>query len=186
VGEGADLSPVPRPGVARGLLLIAQELHEIESALIECGGELPAPLEERLSEVSIAREQKVDSYAAIIRRAESLGAEYKEHAETILDIAQGAKKLIARLKNNIKAAMLTLGVDTLKGDQVQFRMSHISPKVDLFNEDELPSFFMRKVTKLEPDLELIKEHLEAGKQVPGARLRENYAIRVSAAKKGTK
>lgn len=156
--------------------------HRLELTLIDAGGELPPEIEELFSEVTIARERKVDNYQAILTRCALVEADFKTRAAQLMAIARGAAAVAERLKDGLKGAMLTLETTELEGATVRFKLSRSQPRLVIFDPPALPSDYSHEVVTQEIDKAKIRADLDAGFVVPGARLEESYALRPYPAK----
>lgn len=163
------------------LLTITQELHSLELALLESGGEGEG-LSEHYSSAVIAKEKKVDSYAAIIERCKSIEAEFKLKADNLLKISRGAKHLAEHLKFNLKQALILLGSDELAGEEVRFKLTSAQEAVEVIDEGLLPLEYLDMKTVYTPNKERIKEALVNGISVQGARLVKSHQLRTYPAK----
>jgi hypothetical protein len=140
---------------AAPLLTITQELHAIETAIVDAGGEISSEIEERLSAATIAREQKVDAYAAILVRANSIAEEYQAQAERFASVAKGAKALGQRLKENLKYAMVVLGAKELNGERARFQLRGAKDSLKILDIEAVDAAYFKPVTKLELDREAL-------------------------------
>ncbi len=176
--EGVESRPIPE---GSSLLAITKALYALEAALIEAAGEVSPDIEQALSAATIMKERKVDAYAAILARLESIKKERSDEAELHAKISNAASRTMEYLKDNLKHAMLALDVTELEGDRSRFKLSRSAPKIDI-DLERLPSGYVNKVVTYTPNRELIKEDLKAGKEVVGAMLVEVYALRKSVKK----
>lgn len=183
--ESFDGTKVPTTGTGSlgNLFQITQELHALEMALIDSGGEMPAELEDRFTTASIAREKKVDAYHAIMDRCDHLEAEYKAKADFFAKIAKSAKATRNRLKESLKQAMSFLQVSDLEGEMIRFKLSDGKPRVEIFNEGDIPMEYLKEEVRLVPNMERIETMLKAGEQVPGCKLTSSSTLRTYPARK---
>jgi Siphovirus Gp157 len=166
------------------LIEITNYLHQLEIRLLESGGELTPIIEEAFSEASVARERKVDAYAAVLARLESFANERRVEAEANMRLARGAEKTAEYLKSNLKRAMLTLDICKLEGVKNRFSISRIVSKL-VIDEHMIPKDYMRVTTVQTVDKEAIRSALELGKEVPGASLEPNWRLnKTFSSKKG--
>lgn len=152
-GESKQPQAVPVVGPEAPLLTITQQLHAIETAIVDAGGEISSELEERLSAATIVREQKVDAYGAILARAASIAEEYGAQADRIQAVAKGAKALATRLKENLKYAMGQLGVKELSGSTTRFQLRGSKDSLKILDAEKIPKAYFKPVTTMELDRE---------------------------------
>lgn len=151
--------------------------NEIESQLLETGGEIDSVIEEFLSITESDLKKKIDSYDAILLRMKHLKAHYDELSERYAKISKACENVSDRLLSNIKHVMRESGEREIYGESVKFVLSHSTPSVDVFDQELLDSKYLVEKVVVSVDKKKIKEDLSLGRDVPGARLLESYALR---------
>lgn len=106
---------------------------------------------------------QLDETAAMLREREKRLADRRHEYESLASMFRGS--ILAHLQNN--PAGIVKRVD---GMESSFRVKANPPKVEIVSETELPGEFINYVPQ--PDKRAIKEALESGKEVPGARIGE--------------
>ncbi|MBE2187272.1 MAG: siphovirus Gp157 family protein [Rhodothermales bacterium] len=124
---------------------IDRELHELESALIEAGGEITEEVDERFNDLLQMRAEKVAGYVAVIRRLETSADAYASEAQRLSSNARAMQNSADRLKQRLLEAMLARGdqeYDTPLGRIRTYEGSSRSVTV-LVDPEDLPDRFKR-------------------------------------------
>ena len=163
----------------KSLVTIVNESASIEAMLIESGGELTDEIQNFLAVNSTELATKVDGYHMIIDRFDSLKKYYAEKAEFFKIISGQCDNASKRLKENIKFAMLELGVDEIKGHDMRFKLSQGAGKLVVDDEEMIPvEFKVEKITTEIKNSEL-KEALKKG-PIVGAHIEPTQSVRAYA------
>lgn len=96
--------------------------------------------------------------AEFLRSQEVLLAERRRNIETFL----------GHFKGGMLAQFLNWGIKKVEGRLHRFSLKKNPPKIEVFDESLLPTEFMRYTPS--PDKAAIKDALESGREVPGARM----------------
>jgi hypothetical protein len=122
--------------------------------------------------------QKVDNVVDYINflndRAEALKLREKAFAEK----RRLEENKIDRLKSYIKAAMEIGELKTLEGKTSKITLSNTAPICEITDQDSLPMEFITVVQEYKIDKKGIAAAIKAGKEVKGAKLVENKALRI--------
>lgn len=152
------------------------KVSEIESKILEAGGELSPELEAELSKVDLEVAEKVDAYYVIINRLEGGSDFWKAEADRYYKAAKGMANAADALKNALKGAMAYLGKNEVLGSEQRFVLSRTQPKL-VIDKAKIPASYMMPVTELVPDKDRIKSDLNSGKQIDGAHFEESFSLR---------
>lgn len=163
---------------------IIEEYREIERELIESGGDLTPELEERLAINRDEFETKMDAYAKL--RAEATARKEMRIAEQIRisKLIDGDDRVIERLEERMKDALLQYGSPDKKGivrlETATFRFSTRKSTGYAYNERAIPEQYWYTPPPPEPvaiiDKTKIKADLKEGKAVEGVTTTTNYSI----------
>lgn len=162
--------------MSNSLFDLALGASHITEKLIESGGEISTELEAVFDDIGTQLATKVDSYSAIIDRLDVEAEFFKSRADAYLKVSKSCKALKDRLNTNIKAAMVMMDTDEIKGEEMRFKLSKLAPKI-VIDEAALPSNFKMVVTETVPDKSLIKDAVEAGEEIPGVTREEVFSLR---------
>lgn len=157
------------------LYALALEAMTLSRAILESGGEITPEIDALLvvNETSLA--QKSDAYAAVLDRLEVEEGLWRKRRDECLKILRAHEELQDRLKARMKEALVAMGRDEVRGDQVRFKLAKAQPKLILGND--LPQDCYMPVTTLEVDKQRVRERLEAGEVIVGAALVPNFSLR---------
>lgn len=151
-------------------------LYEIDQAIMDCldletGEILDA---EKLSELQIEREQKLESVALWIKNLKAEAMAYKFEKDAFADREKAAKTKVEKLSEWLMNALNGEKMSTSKV-AISFRKSE---SVKITDIDEIPDqFFVETITE-SPDKALIKTALKQGETVPGCELELKNNIQI--------
>lgn len=158
------------------LLEIAQSLALIEQKILESGGEITPEIESLYSQIELTKKDKIDSYAEIIDRCEMLAEFYGQKESQLAKVRKSFESLKDHLHFNLKQAMYVGNFPEAEGNEYKFKLSYGKDKLVIEQDKLLPKYIINKIV-MEPNKELIRSDLEAGKEVVGARLEKSPALR---------
>lgn len=161
---------------SKSLVALASEMGEIIAQIAENGGELSEVIEQAFDCTGQELMAKTDRYALFMDRLDAESDFWKAKADSYAKVAKSCKTLKERLNTNIKAAMILMDADEIKGEEMRFKLSKLAPKL-VIDEAMLPSNFKMVVTETVPDKQLIKDAVEAGQAVPGVKQEDVFSLR---------
>lgn len=120
-------------------------------------------------------EEKLDNCARVYRTLEAEAEIYKQEANRMKGKATMLENRAERLKDYIGQC---LGKGTkLKTDLFDFTWRK-SQQVVIENEDTIPEQYKRVTTISEPNKIILKQDLQMGAEIPGARLQDNLSLQI--------
>lgn len=155
---------------------LVSQANSLAEALLESGGELTPEIESALTINEKELGLKVDSYAIFVDRLEYEAGYFKAKAKELQAAAKVLENAQERLKENLKNAMRALKQDEIKGQDYKFKLSRSRPKL-ILDEKVLPGDFKTQVVSYEPDKDKIQDAINAGLEVPGAKIEETFSLR---------
>lgn len=155
------------------LLNLSEDSARIEREIIENGGELTPELNAELESVGTALAEKIDSYYWRIKQLEAKAEFFKERAKEFSAVATSMNKYVKTMNERIKISMLNLGEKELKGDKFKFCISATKAAL-VVDVALLPDRF--KIISYSADGDRIRNCIESGEEVPGARLEQNWRL----------
>lgn len=161
----------------KSLTEIRMDLLKMEELLIENGGEISEEMSNYLEITEKNLAEKVDSYKNFIDHVETAIIFYKQKEEEAYKVRKGYENLIENLKNNLKFTMETLNTNELKGIDYRYKIVASKPRVDVVDENQLNKKYIKEKITYVVDKELIKNDIDQGVTVIGARLVESYSLR---------
>ncbi len=161
----------------KSLISLVEEASQLERALIESNGEITPEIEALLQTTEIHLPEKVDNYAMLMDRMDTVAAFYKAKAEAYLRLAKSAGQVADRCSYNIKTAMQALNTQEILGVDVRFKLTNSNPACVIEDETLLDASYkiLETVTKI--NKKQIAEDLKLGVPVPGARLEQGQSLR---------
>jgi hypothetical protein len=161
----------------RSLFDITEDFVELEAkldAVDDLSDDLEAmsQLLEWMTDLSNERAEKIDAYCWFIRKLQAESETAKQVAAEFREKANQRENKVEMMKSLIMQHMKTLGHPKLFGKKftVAIQKNGGSVPVLITDEDELPENYCQ--IKLIPNKDWIRQDIEAGKDVPGARLGE--------------
>lgn len=156
---------------------IVKDVIALEQLVLEQDGELNETLEVWMQLNADNMADKIDGYSYFIDRLE-IGMDYLKAKENELKAARKAyENMIERLQFNLRLTMDMLNIDELRGHDYRYKRTEGKPRVEIYDEQELPLNMMREKINYEPDKDKIKDAIESGNQVLGARLIASTQLR---------
>lgn len=164
-------------GESKSLLSLVAQASDIETMLIQSGGEITPEIESLIEANEIELPEKIDNYALVMDRMQAISEFYKRKADVFLRLAKAADNVTNKCKDNLKLSMQAAGVNELAGFDVKFTLSNSNPSCVIENESAIEGAY--KVTEVitRVDKKKILEDLKLGVPVKGARLEQTKSLR---------
>jgi hypothetical protein len=159
------------------LYAITSEIQSLASAFEQYGHaseEAAAAIREHTEALVEAFDAKADSYAQLIRVAETRAAARNEESERLRKLAQDDEVLASRLRIAIMEAMTRIGRPKVQTERFSLSVRKNGGKtpVVIHSEDMLPEEYKVPRITVVIDKEAIRAALEGGSEIPGAELGE--------------
>lgn len=161
----------------KSLAVLIDETAALEHALVESQGEITPEIEAMLAVKDTHLPEKVDAYAMVIERMDTIFAFYRAKAELFNRMAKAAEAVSNRCEYNLKTAMETLHTDEIKGHDIKFKLLKSNPAVEIEDDSKLDPAYLITETVTKVDKKRIVEDLKLGVPVAGAKLRQSFALR---------
>ena len=155
-------------------------LYELQSAyaqvqqMIEDGAE---GLEDTLEPIKAPLEEKLESYAMVIRNIESdvegLKTEEKRLAERRKTMEAGIK----RMKENMQNAMSSTGEKKIKGEKFTFTVQKNPPSLNIVDDKAIPDEFITIETVRNIDKKALLAKAKE-QEVPGVEIKQGESLRI--------
>ena len=157
----------------KNLFNIDAELYEVYNEIENNGGEMTPELEATLEITEAERLTKGEGYVYVIKQLRSQSDMIKSEIKRLQELAK-------RYENSAEKLADTLLQSVVAHGQIKTALVTISTRksksVSITDESLLGPEFMR--IKTEPNKTAIKEALEAGQEVQGALIVENYSLNI--------
>lgn len=160
---------------------ITAEMQAVQDAFERCGGdgdscdpEGAVAMREHIDALVGAFDAKAESYAALIRNAESRAEARKAEATRILALSAADSRLATRLRQALMEAMQATGRTTVQTALFALSVRQNGGKRPVVVEDEesIPEQFRIPTFGSKLDRDALRDALESGESVPGASLGE--------------
>lgn len=137
----------------------------------------PETLKDTLDSIEEAIEVKAENIAKWIRNLEADKKAFEEEEKRFKEKKQAADNRIKSLKLYLEDNMRLTGKTKFKAGFFSFAIQKNPPSVEIFDEALIPEqFLIAQPVKI--DRAGIKELLKAGKEVPGATLKQTEGLRI--------
>lgn len=144
---------------------VIAELQNSEHGLVDLEG----------VKINLSTPEGVDLAPSVWRQLEALGESIKEQAAETNKAGQTFVNMAKRLKELVKASMIQDESRELVGNTTRICLER--PTSKLVIEGEVPAkYYVERVVR-EVDEEALKQDLEMGVAIPGARLEKSFSIR---------
>lgn len=129
---------------------------------------------DKLEELRLARDTKIDNIACYIKNLEHDAAGYKAQMDAFAKRKQAAERTIERLRGLL---VQYLGGEKFSSERcaVSFRRSE---KVKYDSPDKIPAQYLVTNTVVTPDMQAIKQAIKAGETVEGCWLETNLNAQI--------
>lgn len=159
--------------------LATQEYELLTEAInhfVEAGDTQEDAVQKSVAAIDLLTEKKVISYACIIKQLEA-EAEAIEKQEKMFQTRRKSAENKATL---LRARMIELLPHEQKWKAAEAEVSFRKSKACEITElDAIPTAFRRNIPATwAPEKNEIMEELKAGKEVPGARIKENWSVTI--------
>jgi hypothetical protein len=160
------------------LFELSDMILALESAFNNCPDEEPEARENLVwayLETTQERDHKFDGYAALITEMEARARCRKEEAERLAARARRDEEQAKFLKERLTQYFQRHGLGTVETARYRLTLTRNGGKTPVclsVPPEELPEEFVRETVTRKADLEMIREALEAGQEIPGAALGE--------------
>lgn len=123
---------------------------------------------------------KVQSYGFVIRNMEALESAINAEAERLALRARILARRRDALKQRLLDAMVYAGVKKVEHPQFTISVANNPVAVEIFDERQIPADYMTdpKPPEPKPDKRLIKQAIQDGNEVPGAKLVQGVSLRI--------
>lgn len=167
---------------SKSLLELVIAHKSLEEELISVDGEITHELQLRVLETLFSNQveiaKKSDNYFWKCEKVWRPTAKvFREIAERARSRAKSLESLEVAAKARMKSAMETLGVNEILGETTRTWRYRAKSAVVVTDESLLPAKYARQKITVEYDLDQIKRDIDAGIDVPGATLKESWAIK---------
>lgn len=161
----------------RSLLSSINQVNAIEKQIIENGGEITEEMNQALVSAGFNIKQKIDGYAFVIEALGERGKYWNEKAALFKKYSKTCLAVVERLRGTLKYHMIEKDTKEIFGKEIRFKLQNANWALEV-NEAEIPPEYFKEEIVRTVDKEKIREAIQAGQEVPGAKKVESYSLRV--------
>lgn len=157
---------------------IANEFQEIFNSINE-NGEIDDKALSKLNEMQMAMEDKAIALSLYIKNIDAESVAIESALSAMKDRKQKLDKKMMQLENYLQSNMERCGILQIQSSPyftIKLKKNPVS--VDVFDEESLPSEYIRKRLVVSFDRTKIKTDIENGVVVPGASLKQNMRLEI--------
>jgi len=161
--------------ISQDLLTLNDALTHLEDLPEQQANELQAWFTELLEEKQTERDRKLDNYAALITELEARATVRRQEAQRILDRARADENRAKWLKSMLMDFFRCHDLKTVETTRYRLTLARNGGKQPIVLDDAYPAADIPDaLCRLErtPNLEAIRERLEAGENLPFAHFGE--------------
>lgn len=153
-------------GEARALLTRLSELDLDEQTVLDT-------LEAETGDLQV----RATNIVAVARSLESAAEAIREQEQRMAQRRQALERRAARIRDYVRDAMQVAGIERISSPWFVVSVRENPPLVVIDDERQVPMLYMREPPAV-PDKTAIKAALQAGQDVPGARLDRRKSLQV--------
>jgi len=160
-----------------------QKAASIGTEILEAKGELTPELEQKIDTLAIEVAERGDEAHLVLENLESSVDGFKKIEAFYYTARKASENAHKRLKDKIKQFMSDTETREIAGNNVTFKIKNGKASLEI-DEAKLPRSYFRVVTPPQPapffevDTDKVKQDLELGVVIPGANLKENFALTI--------
>lgn len=140
---------------------IEDAILNIYAQVDEKTGEIPDDAMQALTDLQMARDEKLENIGCVIKNKKAEAKAIKEEADALTKRKKSLDREIEGLENYVS---LMLNGKPFESPKVKFSFRE-SEQVIIDDDKKLARSWFRKIIKFEPNKEAIKEAIKAGKKV---------------------
>ena len=152
------------------LYSISDELIKINEELKTTNGEITPEMERVLSRLSVELSVKVDGVVDYIKQQTSHIEEIKNRRDELSNMHKTKENELDRFKKYVCLCMDMLKEKKLAGKFGSITKRKTGKKLEIFDQDKIPSEYVEVVRTFKIDSAVIKKQIESGIMVDGAKL----------------
>lgn len=157
------------------LFNLTDDYKQVYDLIAEQGDE--QTLTDTLASINDALEDKADGYVAVIKTLEGDNKAIDDEIKRLQQRKTTNKNGIDRLKESLREAMETTGKTKFKTALNSYTIANNPPSKDVLDEKLIPNdYWVDQEPKI--NSKLLLDDLKAGKEVPGAEIKQTRSLRV--------
>ena len=157
------------------LYSITQKLESINHELQSNCGEMSDEIELLLTDLSLELKTKTDGVVDFIKRETAKIDERKKRIDEISKFNKTKINALDSFKNYVLMCMDRINEKKIEGTMGAITKKKPSSKLEIFDQDRIPVEYIEYVKTLKIDTAVIKKQIQAGHDVPGAKIVDGKA-----------
>lgn len=151
---------------------ITEELKAIEETVIDSGGEITPEAEEALKGLEVLLQEKTDGVVGFATSQVDFIEKIDKRIAELQALKTRTTNGLTRFNEYVINCMMRMEKKKIEGNMTSITLPKPRTVVEITDENALPVDMLniKEVTTKKPNKTKIKEHLEAGNQITGARL----------------
>lgn len=134
-------------------------------------------LQEALSEIDDAIENKADGYAKVIQELHGKTDVLKKEEKRLADRRKSIENNAKRIKESLQDQMLLLDKRKFKTDLFSFNIQNNPPSLSVLDESHIPKRFYEEQDPKLNKRELLKA-LKGGEELEGVEIKQTESVRI--------
>lgn len=131
-------------------------------------------IQDTMDSIESSIEVKLDNYATIIKELEAQQQKFQSQATAKQQLATTYKKRIHWLKNNMLTSLQLTGKRKIETENFRLSLRKNQAALDIVDESVIPvDYYKEQYVRQDAK---IKDDLKAGKEVPGAILKQGESV----------
>ena len=146
--------------------------------MAESGEYEEAAIDNTLEAIEWELEEKAGNYAKAITAKKGEIDTIKKEIDRLTAMMKSKENLVQRLKNDLQAAMVSTDKRKFKTDLYSFRVQANPASVEITDSSAIPQGYLTVPEPVISKKDILKD-LKAGKEVPGASLKQTESLRIT-------
>jgi len=147
--------------------------------ILKNNGEITPEIEQKLISNETLVADKVDRIVFFLEALEKEHEYFTRKSQELQRMSQRLRASEAKFKDYLKTCLNTAETHAVYGLAHKISAYKANTYVEILDEHEIPSKFIKIIQTYEIDKQKIREALLEGKDVPGACLKDSIALRIS-------
>lgn len=162
--------------MSKSIFSISLDAVALEEIIFENQGEITPVIETWLEEIKTTLASNLDRRHFVKEKLLATADMMKKRAEQFTKARMALEKVVSRIQENEKDAMLAMHMVDVSGELYRYKLSPTPGVVVIKDLNKIPPQFKQVIQTIEIDKDKLKEALTQG-PVEGAELKKGYSLR---------
>lgn len=150
--------------------------RDVEQQIEDNMGDITPVVEKLQNELELSIPEKVDHFNYFIDNAKALAEMQKKLSDEHAQAARALSNLAARLEHYAKQKMVESEFKQLLGNRTMLSLRKCPKSLVIYDESQIPAQYCTEKFSIEIDKKALKQALESGEEIIGARLEGGAAL----------